>query len=84
MFEDLGLRQYCVHYRGPIRDSEHSCILPADTRKNLHTYDPERDSPKPFIEFREPLWRAQDIYVALRSIDSGEWSGIVGARHGLD
>ena len=78
MFEKLGLAQYFIRYREPILDSAHESILNTDARINQGKFDPSVHSAKPFVEFSEPVWRAQDIFVALRSFEANEWRGIVG------
>jgi SAM-dependent methyltransferase len=77
MFERLGLRQYCLHYREPVEDSGHPSILPRETPPDQGPYDPSLHPPKPHIAFSEALWRAQDIFVALRGFEPEEWTKIV-------
>lgn len=77
MFERLGLSQYAILYREPIRESSHPSILPLDAPINEHEFDPDRHSPKPEISFARPLWRMQDLLVALRPFSSREWSSMI-------
>ena len=79
MFERIGLNQYVILYREPVRDSLHPSILPVDAPVNQHDYDPAVHSPKPEIEFRRPLWRMQEILVALRPFASDDWARVVAA-----
>lgn len=76
MFERLGIGQYHIRYREPIWDSAQASILPSSMPKDQREYDPARHAPKPFVQFKEPLWRAQDIFVALRAYSPAEWSAI--------
>lgn len=78
ILERLGLRQYFVRYREPVLDSNHPSIIPAKLPKNQREYDPDVHPPKPSITFAEPLWRAQDIFVALREFDPHEWARVTG------
>lgn len=78
MFERLGLHQYEIRYRQPIHDSSHPSILPAHAALDQeHDYDPIRHGPKPTIPFAETIWRAQDIFVALRRFTPTAWAKIV-------
>lgn len=76
IFERLGLGQYAVRYREPIWDSSHPTILTADMPKNQRLYDPDRHAPKPFVRFKEPVWRSQFIFVALREFELAEWARV--------
>lgn len=77
MFQRLGLNQYTIRYRGPVHDSSHPSLLPTDAPVNQHEYDPAVHSPKPQVEFARPLWRSQEILVALRPFSPPEWAQIV-------
>ena len=79
MFDRLGLHQYFVRYHEPIWDSTHWTILRSDERKDQHSFDPTQHRPRPDARFTEPLWREQEIFVALRAFDLGEWSTITKA-----
>lgn len=78
MFERLGLQQYEIRYRQPIRDSAHPSILPAHAALDQeHDDEFVRHGPKPTVSFAETIWRAQDIFVALRAFTPEEWSAVV-------
>jgi len=79
MFERLGLGQYLVRYREPVLNSDHPSVIPAQLPKNQREYDPDLHPPKPSVDFEEPLWRAQDIFIALRAFDPHEWLRITGS-----
>lgn len=78
ILDGLGLRQYVIRYRERIRDSGHPSILTLDTPANHGEFDPSRDPPKPAVSFAMPIWRSQDVFVALRAFDpqGGEWRAI--------
>lgn len=76
IFEQLGLRQYVIKYRDPVLDSSHPSVLTSDMPINQGGYDPELHASKPFVTFDEPVWRAQDIFVALRAFEPAEWKTI--------
>lgn len=73
IFDDLGLGQYTVRCLEPIEHSSHPTILPASAPLNQHAYEPEKHGPKPDLSFEAGIWRAQEIFVALRPIDSEAW-----------
>ena len=79
IFDRCGLRQYFIRYRGPILDSHHPTILTVDAPINQGEFDPAVHPSKPDIEFSEPIWRARDIFVALRSFEPREWALIIGS-----
>ena len=79
MFERLGLRAYTILFRGPVPDSSHPTVLPLGTPNGQHEYDPAVHPPKPQVTFLRPLWRRQDILVALRAFDPAEWRRLVAA-----
>lgn len=73
IFEELGLGSYAIRYLDPIEHSSHPTILPASAPPNQHDYDPDQHGPKPSIPLATELWRAQDVFVALRPIDPNAW-----------
>jgi len=79
MFERIGLRQYTILYREPVHDSSHPSILPLDAPVNQHAFDPAVHSRKPEVKFERPLWRMQDILVALRPFSASDWAKVVAA-----
>lgn len=78
MFDRVGLRQYMVRYIDPIADSSHPSILPLAASIDQHDYDPLQHPPKSEVGFRRPVWRAQEIFVALRPLKRDEWALITG------
>jgi len=78
LFDRLGLRRYHVRYRERVADASHPSVLGSDEPINQHAFDPARHRPKPAVRFLEPVWRAQDIFVALRPFAPAEWDRIVG------
>jgi GT2 family glycosyltransferase len=79
IFERLGLHDYTIRYIDPVYDSSHSSLLPLDTPKDQHQFDPAVHPAKPAVEFPSPLWRAQRILVALRPPERAEWERLVAA-----
>jgi len=77
IFERLGLHQYMLRYVKPITDASHSAVLSAEEPMDEHGWDAERHRSKQELAFPEPLWQAQEIFVALRAFDLDEWSQIV-------
>jgi SAM-dependent methyltransferase len=80
MFDRLGLHQYLIRYHEPIGDSAHQSILRSDEPKDQHSFDPTRHRTRPEVRFAEPLWREQEIFVALRAFEVDEWSRITKAE----
>lgn len=78
MFDRLGLHRYHVRYRLEIQDSSHPSVLRNDEAIDQHSFDPVRHRPKPVVGFTEPIWRAQDIFVALRPFAPEEWNKVTG------
>ncbi|HEX2086767.1 MAG TPA: hypothetical protein VHF89_13900 [Solirubrobacteraceae bacterium] len=76
MFDQLGLRRYCIRYVKPVVDSGHPSVLPIDAPPDQSAYDEARHGPKERVEFAHPLWRAQEIFVALRDLPAEEWQRI--------
>jgi hypothetical protein len=79
IFERLGLHDYTIRYIDPVYDSSHSSVLPLDTPKDQHQFDPAVHPVKPAVEFPNPLWRAQRILVALRRLERSEWERLIAA-----
>jgi hypothetical protein len=77
IFERLGLGQYCISYRDPIRNSEHSSLVPLSAPLNSHAYDADVHGEKPFVEFPAAIWRMQVIFVALRPFEQHEWRALI-------
>jgi SAM-dependent methyltransferase len=77
MFERLGLHRYSIRYRGPVRDSDDPSVLPVEAAKNQHAFVPGVHPPKPTVGFARPLWRTQELLVALRPFSMRRWARIV-------
>lgn len=77
VFEELGLTRYFIRWSQRIERSSHPSILPAPITKNQHEYDPDLHGPKRDVELIEPVWRQQEIFVALRDMSGDEWAAIV-------
>ena len=80
ILDRLGLRQFFIRPVKPVPDSSHPSVLPVSAPPNQKEYDPESHPAKPSLEFPRPLWRAQEIFVALREMDSEEWATITQPR----
>jgi SAM-dependent methyltransferase len=78
IFDRLGLRQYMIRYELPIEDSSHETIVSHETPIDQGAFDPATHPPKRSVTFDRPLWRYQDIYVALRPFDPPAWEEITG------
>jgi hypothetical protein len=81
IFDRLGL-QHTIRYLGPVTDSSHDSIHAIDAIdphgwSNQGRHDPSLHPPKPYVRFARPLWRSQEILVALRPFQAGEWREIV-------
>ena len=75
ILDDLGLRQYMVRYVKPIFDSDHDGVVHVE-EKHPGFFDPETHLPKPSVQFARPVWRAQEIFVALRPLTPAQWRKI--------
>lgn len=76
IFDRLGLNQYMIRFNERVEGSAHRSVLPLSAPKNQHEYDRELHGEKPDVAFEEPIWRSQDIYVALRPFSAREWSDL--------
>ena len=77
MFDELGLNRFFVRYTKPVANSEHHTILPLGAPPNQSSYDRAAHGPKPQVQFPRPLWRAQEIFVQVGSLDQAAWTDIV-------
>ena len=77
IFERLGL--YTIRYSGEIADSLDPSVLVDDEPIDQGPFDPRAHTARPYVAFSRPLWRLQDIFVALRAFDprGQEWAAIV-------
>ena len=73
MFDRLGLNTYKIRYVERINDSAHPCIVPTSAPRDLSAEDAAQITDVKFAEFSPPLWRRQDIFVALRPFSIKEW-----------
>lgn len=80
IFDRLGLRQYMVRFVEPVADSGHPSILTASEPINEPRYDPDIHQPRPSVTFSRPIWRSQEIFVALRPFAAEEWGKITEPR----
>ena len=79
IFERLGLGLYTIRYSGEIADSLDPSVLVDDEPIDQGPFDPRAHTARPYVAFSRPLWRLQDIFVALRAFDprGQEWAAIV-------
>ena len=77
MFEELGLNTYMIRYLGEITHSRHPSIVPTSTPRDLSQEAAAAIVEVPDAIFSPPLWRRQDIFVALRPFERGEWASVV-------
>jgi hypothetical protein len=80
MLDRAGLRQYAIRYIDPITDSSHSAILPDSAPIDQLDYDHAAHGSKPFVRFPQPLWRFQEIFVALKTFEPAEWRRLTAPR----
>lgn len=76
MFDDLGLHQYMIRHHVSISDSSHPSVIRTGLRPDIRGREAAARTDTPFIEFERPIWRRQDIFIALRPFDPDEWRGI--------
>jgi hypothetical protein len=81
MLDRLGLLQYTIRYVGPVTASSDDSIHPIDAIdphgwSNQGRYDSSVHPPKQTMRFERPLWRSQEILVALRPFQTQEWSEV--------
>jgi capsular polysaccharide biosynthesis protein len=76
IFQRLGLSTYEIRYLGQIADSQHPSIIPTSMPIDQSEADAQSVADNPHVTFWPPLWRRQDIFVALRPFDQSEWRAI--------
>jgi hypothetical protein len=76
VFERLGLTQFCIRYHQPITNSHDPSVLCTDEPIDQGEFDPDIHQARPFVQFERPLWRAQSIFIALRSFSADEWGDV--------
>lgn len=76
IFDRLGLHCYMVRYLGRIGDSHHASIVTSGRPKDDLGNPPQSVKGKSLLRFEPPLWRLQDIFVALRAMEPDEWRQI--------
>jgi predicted RNA methylase len=81
IFARLGLTDYTIRYQEQVTASDHPSIIAATTPRNMQAHDPETHPPKPYVRFSRPVWRLQEILVALRPLDAAEWQALSGSHH---
>jgi len=79
IFTRLELDDYIIRYVEQITDSDHPSIVSAAGPRNQHAYDPGTHPPKPYLRFNRPVWRLQEIFVALRPLGPAEWGALTQA-----
>ena len=80
IFDRLNLNQYMMRYVGPVESSEHKSIIPISAPIDQHQYDETKHDPKPKVDFARPLWRAQEIFVAVGPSPPREWARVTRPR----
>jgi hypothetical protein len=76
MFDRLGLGQYMIRYVERIESSSHPSLIPTSMPIDQTADDAAEITEKPRVGFSPPLWRHQDIFVALRAVEPEEWNRI--------
>lgn len=77
MLERIGLANYCVRFLGRIDDSTHATVIPTTMPPDRLASDAAAITDVPFVRFSPPLWRRQDIFIALRPFTRSEWARII-------
>jgi len=75
---DLGLEDYVMMGYGKVTDSTDSKIHPLGSPVNQRAYNPDAHPNKPFVRFRQPLYKGIACYVRLRPIEN--WEDILQAH----
>jgi SAM-dependent methyltransferase len=76
IFEAAELGPYSIRYIEEVENSSHPTVLPASAPADQFEYDRAAHGPKPEVRFRKPIWRFQEIFVALRPLPSEDWRRI--------
>ncbi|MEX0972452.1 MAG: class I SAM-dependent methyltransferase [Solirubrobacterales bacterium] len=76
IFDLLGLSAYMIRYIGRVDDSTHPSIIPTTTPMDQSESDAQAITDVPEVSFSPPLWRRQDIFVALRPFETDEWHAL--------
>jgi SAM-dependent methyltransferase len=76
MFDALGLRTYMIRFLGRITHSDHPSIIPTSAPQDQSESLARDFVDVPDVVFSPPLWRRQDIFVALRPFEPAEWAAI--------
>jgi len=77
IFDRLGLSTYTIRYLGRVDTSAHPTVVPASAPAEISANRAaEYDDPSP-RSLSPPLWRRQDIFIALRPYDPEEWKEVV-------
>jgi SAM-dependent methyltransferase len=74
MFERLGLNTYKIRYIERISSSSHPSVIPTSMPPDQLGDAAATVVDKPDLELDPPIWRRQDIFVALRAFDAEEWT----------
>jgi hypothetical protein len=77
IFQRLGLHNYAIFFREPVKDSEASVMLPLSAPPNQHHYDAAVHGEKPRVVFPRRIYGQIDFLVALRPFQIGEWAETV-------
>lgn len=76
MFERLGLNQYMIRYIERIENSTHPSVIPTSMPIDVTGEQAKLVTDMPLVRFDPPLWRRQDIFIALRAFEPEEWAEI--------
>jgi SAM-dependent methyltransferase len=80
MFERLGLTSYMIRYIERIEHSSHPTVLPLSAPIDQFDYDAGKHPAKVDVRFRRPVWRFQEIFIALRPLRPKDWERITAPR----
>lgn len=73
MFDRLGLSSYMIRYIEQITDSDHPSVIPTTMPPDQTGMQAEAINNAPVTTFTPPLWRGQEIFVALRAFPPETW-----------
>lgn len=76
ILDELGLSTYLVRYIERVGSSEHPSIVPTSTPQDCSAEQAAAIVIAPPVEFTPPLWRRQDIFIALRPFSPKEWESV--------
>jgi len=81
IFDKLGVNDYRIYVRIPIKDSSDPSIHSLKSRRNQFDFDPKVHPPKAQVTFTRPLWR--EIVAFARLSDNVSWEELEKVHDGM-